>query len=410
MNSEAEHSEARDHATPVVDTERIRSLDALRGFALFGVLVMNMQAFADVFAVYMNPFAAGEISTLDFACWCVNHVLADAKFITIFSMLFGAGIVLMATRARARTGRSAGLHYRRMAWLMLFGLAHALLLWYGDILFLYGLFGLVAYWFCRLRPGIQIAIAAVLLLVPTIFLYFMRHMPAEDLAQMQDMWAPTADYVEATRLAMRGSWREQLAVRIAGWTEMLGFIVLFGWRVLACMLLGMALFTWGVFSAARSQRFYVAMIVIGFGAGLPLAAWGIYDHEACDWDMVRCMGVGSLFNYFGSLVAAFGWIGVVMLVCRIGALPELRRRLAAVGQMAFTNYIMHSVICTLIYNGHGLGLFGYVDRVWQQVLSVAIFAVQLWYSPLWLERFRFGPLEWLWRSLTYWRRQPFRRT
>ncbi|MEM9659166.1 MAG: DUF418 domain-containing protein, partial [Planctomycetota bacterium] len=168
-------------------------------------------------------------------------------------------------------------------------------------------------------------------------------------------------------------------------------------------------FRWEVFSASRSRNFYAWMIVIGLGIGLPFAAYGVYDHQLHNWDMLRCMGVGSLFNYFGSLLSAFGWIGMVMLVCREGALPGLRRRLAAVGQMAFTNYIMQSVICTTIYNGHGLGLFGSVDRVWQQLLTVAIFAFQMWYSPLWLERFRFGPLEWLWRSLTYWRVQPFRR-
>ncbi len=409
MTSETEQEAVQTPAAPVGEPQRIRSLDVLRGFALFGVLVMNMQAFADVFAVYMNPFAVGEISRLDYACWCVNHVLADGKFITIFSMLFGAGIALMAARARERAGRSAGVHYRRMFWLMLFGLAHSLLIWNGDILFTYGLVGLVAYWFCRLRPWIQIAIAMVLLLIPALILSFMHHMPAEDLEQMREIWAPTPEYVESIRTAMLGGWLDQLPVRVEGWIEMFGFLYVFGWRVLACMLLGMAMFTRDVFSATRSRRFYIALVVIGFGAGLPLASWGIHDHEIHGWDMVRCMGVGSLFNYFGSLLAAFGWIGVVMLVCRSGALSGARRRLGAVGQMAFTNYIMHSVICTTIYNGHGLGLFGQVDRFWQQVLSVAIFALQLWYSPPWLARFRFGPLEWLWRSLTYWRRQPFRR-
>ena len=166
MTTEIEPSDTQVHASPVAQTERIRSLDVLRGFALFGVLLMNMQAYAEVFAVYMNPLALGEISTADYACWCLNHVFADGKFITIFSMLFGAGIGLMATRARAKTGRSAGVHYRRMVWLMLFGIAHALLLWTGDILFIYGLVGLVAYWFVRLRPWIQIVIAVVLLLIP----------------------------------------------------------------------------------------------------------------------------------------------------------------------------------------------------------------------------------------------------
>ncbi|MHC5072252.1 MAG: DUF418 domain-containing protein, partial [Planctomycetota bacterium] len=396
-------------AAPVVQAERIRSIDVLRGFALLGVLIMNMQVFAEVFAVYMHPFALGEISAIDYACWCVNRVLADGKFITIFSMLFGAGIVLMTGRAKARTGRSAGVHYRRMLWLALFGFAHALLLWFGDVLFTYAVCGLVAYLLRRFWIWVQFLLAVLLLLVPTVFLVFMHKMRPEDLQTMTEMWAPSAEYIESTQTAMRGSWLEQFAVRWAGWKDMLGFLFLFGWRLLGCMLLGMALFRKGVFSAERSRPFYLTLVVIGFAAGLPLAAWGIYDHEACGWEMVRSMGVGNLYNYFGSLIAAFGWIGLIMLMCRSGALPGLRHRLAAVGQMAFTNYIMHSVICTTIYNGHGLGLFGHVDRIWQQCLILAIFVLQLWYSPLWLKHFRFGPLEWLWRALTYWSLPPFRR-
>ncbi len=149
--------------------------------------------------------------------------------------------------------------------------------------------------------------------------------------------------------------------------------------------------------------------MIGLGAGLPLALYGIYDHILCDWEMLRSMGVGSLFNYAGSLLAAFGYIGVIMLICRSGALPRFRHRLSAVGQMAFTNYIMHSVILTTVFNGHGLGLFGQVDRIWQQLLVVAVVALQLWYSPLWLRRYRYGPLEWLWRALTYWQLPTLRR-
>lgn len=409
MTVTLDSTELPEHASPVVETQRIRSLDVLRGFALFGVLAMNMQAFADVFAVYMNPFAAGDISAVDYACWCVNHVLADMKFITIFSMLFGAGIILMTNRSKAKTGRSAGVHYRRMVWLMLFGVAHALLLFNGDILFIYGMVGLIAYWFCRLRPWTQMATAVILLMVPAAFLSMMDFMSGEDLQAMRDMWKPSADYTESIRVAMRGGFREQFAVRLEGWTEMFSFLVVFGWRVLACMLLGMAMFSLDVFSASRSKGFYTGLAVFGFGVGLPLSAWGIYDHQVHEWDMVRCMGVGSLFNYFGSLFAAFGWIGLIMLMCRADALPGLRARLSAVGRMAFTNYIMQSVLCTLIYNGHGLGQFGQVDRVWQQVLAIAIFAFQLWYSHWWLQRYRYGPLEWLWRSLTYWQQQPFRR-
>lgn len=395
---------------PTTQSDRIRSIDVLRGFALLGVLAMNMQAFADVFPVYMNPFAAGEISTLEFGCWCFNHVVADAKFITVFSMLFGAGIVLMTGRAQSRSGHSAGLHYRRMFWLALFGFAHATLLWNGDILFFYGVIGMLAYLMRRFWIWAQILLALLLMLLPALMFAFLHKMPAEDMQELRNMWNPTAEYISTTREAVRGPWFGQVAFRFGEWTGMMGFLVLFGWRILGNMLLGMVLFRVGVFSAERSKGVYLVMMLLGFGIGLPLAAWGIYDHELFDWEVVRSMGVGALFNYAGSLFAAFGWIGLVMLICRTGALPALRERLSAVGQMAFTNYIMHSLICTTIYNGgYGLGLFGHVDRIWQVAIVAAIFVAQLYYSPFWLAKFRFGPLEWVWRSLAYWERPPFRR-
>lgn len=397
-------------AAPVVQNERIRSLDVLRGFALFGVLTMNMQAFADVFSTYMNPSAAGEISNLNFTVWCFNHVIADAKFITIFSMLFGAGIILMSERAEARTGRSAGIHYRRMGWMILFGIAHAILLWTGDILFHYGTLGLIAYLFRRFRPRTKLVIASFLMLIPMLLALTFQMMPAEDLQEMeQEFWAPSAERVEALRNDMRSNWLHQCAVRYEEWVEMVAFLFFFGWRILACMLIGMALFEKAVFSAERSQRFYVTMIVLGFGLGFPLSAFGIYQNVLHDWSLLHGMGVGSNWNYFGSLLAAFGWIGTVMLIGKKGSLTALRNRLAAVGQMAFTNYIMQSVICTFIFNGHGFELFGRVDRIWQQLLVLPIFGFQLWLSPVWLKHFRFGPLEWLWRTLTYWKLPDFRR-
>ncbi len=397
--------------TPVAVGERIRSLDVLRGFALLGVLLMNMQAFAEVFAVYMHPFAVGDIGAVEYGLWCLQRVFADGKAMTIFSMLFGAGIVLMSQRSIERTGRAAGLHYRRMFWLLLFGFAHATLLWTGDILFFYGAVGMLAFVLRRVWLWLLLVLALLFFAVPMVMFSFLGEMPADELAELAEMWAPTAEYVQTTRATMRGDWVAQVAFRFEEWTGMMGFLVIFGWRILANMLFGIALFRLGVLSGARSDGFYWRLLIVGFAIGLPLSAWSIVDHEMHDWEMVRSMGVGSLFNYAGSLFAALGWIGVVMLVCRRGALPALRERFAAVGQMAFTNYIMHSVVCVTIYNGHasGLGLFGSVNRVWQVLIVLGIFAVQLWYSPLWLRRFRFGPLEWLWRALSYWQLPPMRR-
>lgn len=400
-------------AAPVVEGERLHYLDVLRGVALMGVLMMNMQAFAMPFSAYMNPTSYGDNSGLNFILWCINHILADAKFITIFSMLFGAGVVLMTSRAEARSGRSAKVHYRRMFWLMIFGVTHAVLLWYGDILFTYSLCGLILFLFRRRRPWILITVGVVLALIPAFlmlgFPHFIKQAPEEDLEAIASMWAPSAEHAAEQEQIFRGDYTGQVKERFKVWKEMFGFILIYGPRILGVMLVGMALFKTGVITGARSTTFYRALLVLGFGGGIPLTSFGIYQFQACDWDMMQCMGPRSLYNYFGSLLSAFGWIGLVMLLCKTQWWPGLRTRFAAVGQMAFTNYIMHSVISTLIFYGHGFGQFGQFNRVGQLGVIVAIAALQLWYSPLWLQRFRFGPLEWLWRTLGYWRVQQWRR-
>jgi uncharacterized protein len=201
-----------------------------------------------------------------------------------------------------------------------------------------------------------------------------------------------------------------MPVRVSSAIALQTFILLIleGWRVCGLMLIGMALFKMGVLSAARSLRFYANMVWIGYGAGLPLVIAGTANNFAAGWSFEYSMFYGSQWNYWGSIFVAMGHVGLVMLLCRSGLFERLKRVLAAFGRMALTNYLMQTVICTSIFYGHGLGLFGRVER-WQQILFVlAIWAVQLIYSPLWLRRYRFGPAEWVWRSLTYGKRQPMR--
>src|SRR5437667_1168182 len=152
----------REFRGPAPETERIVSMDVLRGFALLGILVMNIQSFAMVGAVYDNPTAYDDLNGANFVVWLLSHLLADQKFISIFSMLFGAGIVLMWQRAACSGARPARLHYRRMGWLILFGLLHAYLLWYGDILYTYGICGLFVYLFRRKSPRTLISFALIL--------------------------------------------------------------------------------------------------------------------------------------------------------------------------------------------------------------------------------------------------------
>jgi uncharacterized protein len=175
------------------------------------------------------------------------------------------------------------------------------------------------------------------------------------------------------------------------------------------MLLGMALMKLGVLSAERSMRFYRRMTLIGYGAGLPLAILSAVILDAHLFDPLFVSRYGGIPNYFGSILVAFGHIGAVMLMVKSGALQAVVDRFAAVGRMALTNYLTHSLVMTSLFYGYGLGLYGDVPRIGQQGFVAVVIGLQLFLSPWWLRYFRFGPAEWLWRSLTYGQRQPMRR-
>lgn len=192
-------------------------------------------------------------------------------------------------------------------------------------------------------------------------------------------------------------------------THTVGFVVGLVWMIGGRMLFGMGLMKLGVFAAARSRRFYVWLAVLGYGVGLPLVGYDTYALLRSHFHYPEALRSGYLFNYVGSVPVALGHVAVVMLVCRAGALRRLTARLAAVGRMALTNYLMQSILCTTLFYGYGVGLYGKLDRTGLAGVVLAVWAAELAWSPVWLRYFRFGPAEWLWRSLTYWRRQPLRR-
>ena len=381
----------------------------LRGFAVLGILVMNIQSFAMPGAAYINPTAYGDLSGANLITWLAGYLLVDQKFMSLFSFLFGAGICLFAERAEARSSGSSGLHYRRMFWLLVFGLAHAYLLWSGDVLVAYSLCGSVIFLFRNRSPrtlaviglalfsvasGVSIAIG----MVPGI-------LPAEELVELAAMWMPDAAKIDAELLAYRSGWLTQQAHRVpatlAMHTEILPIETL--WRSAGIMLMGMGFYRWRVLSANRSNLFYRRLALIGLGVGMPVVAAGAWWNFAGDWSLDRSMFLGSQFNYWGSLAMAFGYVGLTMLAVRRGWLPGLQARLSATGRMAFTNYMAQTLICTTIFYGHGFGLFGRLDRWQLAIAAIAVCVIQLWWSPLLLKRSRYGPLEWSWRALTYWR-------
>lgn len=399
-------------AGPVGPSERIASLDALRGFAVMGILVMNIQSFSMIQAAYLNPTAYGDLSGIHGWVWTLSHLLADQKFLSLFSMLFGAGIVLMAERQEAQGRSATGLHYRRTFWLLLIGVAHGVLLWHGDILATYAVCALVAFLFRKVRPLPLMIVGLLAFFVPvalwSFFGWSIRYWPPESLAQTMTFWKPEAARIAEELAAFRGSWLQQMPERLSAAVSHATFVffTLIGWRAGGLMLLGMALHKWGVITARRTRRFYAALAAAGLAVGLPIIAAGIARNSASGWAFEYSMFLGSRWNYVGSLAVALGYVGAVTLVAQASA--RLTRLLAPVGRMAFTNYLAQTLICTLLFYGHGLGLFGRIERGQQILIVLAIWVFQVWFSGFWLQRFRFGPAEWLWRSLSYARPQPMR--
>jgi len=383
--------------------------------AVLGILIMNIQSFSMPQAAYINPTAFGDLSGLNKWIWILSHILASQKFMSIFSILFGAGVLIFTENAMAKGKNSALLHYRRMAWLMVFGLLHGYLLWYGDILFTYSLCGMLLFVFRGLPPRKLIWIGFGFFLVPmvldTLFAFSMSYWPEESLRSTMQTWSPDTATLQHYLTVYGGSWMEQMELRVPGYLFLqtgLFFMQTF-WRVMSMMLLGMALFKWKMLSAGLSRLIFLRLTLAGLLLGFFLSATGVVLNFRMQWSMEFSMFLGKQFNYVGSVLTALGYVGLVMLICKSLSFRRFKNTFSAVGRMAFSNYILMTLICTLLFYGHGLGLFGSMERKVQVLIVVGIWLVIIIISPLWLRSFRFGPLESLWRSLTYGKWQPLRK-
>jgi len=405
---------ASNPVSPVSQGERIAALDVLRGFAVLGILIMNIASFSMPLATYSNPTVFGDLTGSNWWVYVFNHLFADQKLMTMFSMLFGAGIVLVTDRAKEKGVSPWGLHGRRMLWLALIGLVHAYFLWYGDILFTYALCGSVVYLMRNKKPRTMVIVAVVVFAMPTLLGLMSQqslpYWPEDQVYEFARGWDPPPEQLQDEVAVYLGGWFEQMELRLPS-AVMLQTIALFffaGWKAAGLMLLGMALYRWEVLTGRASSKVYRTLVFVGFGICLPLIIFGLVKNLEADYAYDYTMFVGGIPNYWGSVGVALGYVGVLCLLLKTDLLQGLRRRLAAVGRMALTNYLMQTIICTTIFYGHGFGLFGGLDRTQQALVVLGIWILQLIVSPIWLARYRFGPFEWLWRSLTYGRPQPLR--
>ena len=401
---------------PTEKTNRIQSLDLLRGIAILGILIMNIQSFAMPGSAYSNPLAFGDLSGFNKITWILSHLFADQKFMSIFSILFGAGIILITEKKELLTGSSVKLHYTRNLILLLIGLLHAHLIWYGDILVAYALCSFIVYPFRKLSPRKLLITGLLIVSVPSLlngfFQFSLPFMPASELQDLRLDWAPTNELIEQEITAFTGSISSQIKINSqqALFLETFVFLIQFLWRAGGLMLVGMALFRWGVLSAERSRSFYLKSAFYSLIIGFPIVIYGIYMNFTMNWDFQYSMFTGSQFNYWGSLFVAYGYISLIMVFAQSDNYNTMKKRLASIGQMALTNYILHSFIGMLIFFGIGFGFFGKIDRSLQILIVSIIWIFQYLTSEKWLNSYRFGPLEWVWRSLTYGKKQPFLRS
>lgn len=424
---------------PVTGKDRLASVDILRGVAVLGILAMNIYAYGLPHMAYSNPTVIGGFAGLDRLAWWIGYLFFNFKIMPIFGMLFGAGLVLMYERFTPTGVSFRRFWYRRILWLMLIGVVHGYLLWVGDILFLYAICGLFLYLFRKKtvkKLFIAAAIFYAIMFLPglaggnyfgmvrdTILPEIERKIEAgEEVTAREEAhrerWAETKKHydpspeeleknIETYRNGYIGIIRHRAPLYLMTTSVML--IIGSFWPTMGLMLAGMAFMKLGVFSASRSKRFYLILAVIGYGAGLPLAylsARGMIAHEFSFVEMLR---IDSPLNHIGGPFVALGHIGLVMLACRAGILACLRKRFSAAGRMALSNYIGQTLICTTIFYGYGLGLYASIGKAGLMLFVLGVWIVELIVSSLWLSRFRFGPIEWLWRTLTYGSRQPMRK-
>ena len=385
-------------------THRIDSLDLLRGFAVLGILIMNITSFSQVNIAYMNPTIGAGLEGYNQYFHAFNYIFADTRFMSIFSILFGAGVVLFTNNAEAKGKRVGALHYKRMFWLLLFGLLHAYFIWEGDILVAYAICGCLIYLLRKKTIRALLIMSIILFIVPLTFnLMTYYGMTVEELESTFAFFYPSSEEIAREVKIMQGSFIEQMPIRLENAIEFqtLVFIIETFWRTTSLMLLGMILYRKGILSANKSISYYSKMILLGFGIGLIISLIGLNQSYDSGWPGAYVMSIGANYKLISGVFIAIGYIGFVMWCFKKGVFKKLQNRLQAAGRMAFTNYIGMSVICSLIFNGNGLALYGTLDRLQQFLVVVTIWVLILIVSPLVLRKYRYGPLEWLWRKLTY---------
>jgi uncharacterized protein len=437
------HNNNTSSLRPVEKADRIQTVDLIRGFALLGILLMNIPGFGGADGIMFFNILSGPHNTKDYFTMAVIFTFFDGTMRGLFSMIFGAGMILFTLNKKEVAGGPsvAEYYYRRLLWLVLFGLFNQfVLLWFGDILFFYGLLGMLLYAFRKSSPRLLWMLGFVCIGIGV----FKAMGPYNDMRQTRiDYVSAKAAEKEKKKLTPEqekalNAWPEieknnkpdsvRSAARVTEmrgsyaqvWNELLpgsagyeiGYTYEGLWDILCMMFIGMALFKGGFFSNQVRGSTYLMTLIVGYGVGITLGYYffrGISNnflHLGSYLDSYRVPH--NILYDFRRLLLCLGHTSLLMLIYRSRLVPWLMKALANVGQMAFTNYLVQSILCTLFFYGYGLDNYHKLSFHQLYYVVFAVWILQLIYSAIWLKYFRFGPFEWVWRSLTYWKKQPMK--
>jgi uncharacterized protein len=421
---------------PTQKKSRINSLDVIRGIALLGILLMNINGMGLPFS-YSDPTIAGGSDGLNLNVWIANNMLFEGTMRGLFTLLFGAGVILLTSRLE-KSGAgitTADIYYRRTIWLLIFGLINVwILLWHGDILYPYALFALFLFPFRNTSVKKLITMGCLLIGLGMIW----------DISDHQNNLKTQKEGLEAQALKEKGTilteaqesslkdWEKFVTKKTPEevketidkmhqgyWDVVLAKVKVnqmmqtwlayryWAWDILSYMLLGMAFFKLQIFHGERTNTFYLLMLIIGYAIGLTINYFETKALLDSNFDAMVLSATDRTYQ-IGRLFTTIGHIGLFMLFIKSGILGFLQKALAAVGTMALTNYLSHSIITSIIFYGFGFSMFGKLQRFELYYIVGSIWIFQLIVSPIWLKYFQYGPMEWLWRSLTYGKKQPFR--
>jgi uncharacterized protein len=418
-------------------TDRIQSLDIMRGVVLLGILLMNINGMGLAHA-YENPTVSGGATGWDLITWIITNMFFEGTMRALFSLLFGVGMFILLDRLEKNGAgiNAANIYFRRLTWLLIFGLINGyLILWIGEILYNYTLMGFLVFSFRNLSPKKLILISFFLFSAGALWSYSDYRNDVKMVEQVSIAKKYDSEGKELTKelKEAKEKWEkietkkspkavaEYNANMRKGYIDVVEFLAPVNlkyneqdpyrydlWDVLSMMLLGIALYKLKILSAEKSYRFYFFTALVGYSWGLLV---NYYETKLIINSGFSFLGFSkSHLTYdLGRVPVAMGHIGLIMLFCKSAILNWLKKSLAAVGKMALTNYIMHSVIAMFVFTGAGFGLFGKLQRHELLYVVFSIWIFQLITSPIWLKYFQFGPIEWIWRNLSYMKKHPFRK-